>query len=55
VLGVVPLRGELVGRADDQLAVIERDRHRRLEPGADRGIGKLSAHLIQQALPGLSG
>ncbi len=39
MLGLIPLNGELIGRADHQAAIIVLDGFRRFEPGANRMIG----------------
>jgi len=52
MLRFIPFGGELVRRAEDQAAVIQRDRLGRLEPGPYGRFGKFTPRLFQQALPG---
>ena len=52
VLALVPLGSELVGRAEDEAILVERDRHSRLEPGPHCRVGKFAPCLFEEALPG---
>ncbi len=52
VLRFVPLDRELVRSAEDQLPLVQRDRLGRLEPSPHRRVGKFTARLFEQALPG---
>ena len=52
VLRFVPVDRELIGGAQHDARVVERDRHRRFEPRADRRVGQLASRLVEEALPG---
>ena len=54
VLLLIPFDRELVRRSDDQAIVVERDRDRGLEPGADGRVGKFAPCLVEEAPPGFS-
>ena len=51
VLRLVPFRRELIGRADDETSLVERDRFRWLEPCPDRRLGEFASRLIEETLP----
>src|SRR5206468_12992889 len=51
VLRLVPFDGELVGGPDDQATVVQRDRHRWLEPRPYRGVGEFAPRLVEESLP----
>ena len=55
VLGFVPLHGELVGHAQDQPVVLERDRLGGLEPGLEILLGDFAPGVVQNACPGFFG
>ncbi len=48
MFGVVPVRGELIGRADDQRISVETERLGRLEPGAKRLFRQVVARVIEK-------
>src|SRR5256886_15856655 len=49
---LVPLDGELIRRADDRAMVVERNRHRRLEPRAHGRVGELAPRFVEETSPG---
>src|SRR5438046_9261639 len=53
VLRLVPFDGELIRGTDDQATVVQRDRHRWLEPRPHGGVGQFAPRLVEESLPSL--
>src|SRR6266568_4738131 len=51
VLRLVPFDGELIGSSDDQAPIVQRDRHRGLEPRPHRSVGKFAPRFVEESLP----
>src|SRR5689334_5202578 len=55
VHGLVPVRGELVGCADEDRRAVERECLSRLEPRLERLLGQLLTGAIEQPAPSFVG
>src|SRR5947208_1571589 len=51
VLRLVPFDGELIGSSDDQAPIVQRDRHRGLQPRPHRSVGKFAPRFVEESLP----
>lgn len=52
-LGFIPVSGELVGDADDELTSRKVNWHSRFQPCSEHLFRHVSSHKFQEALPGL--